>query len=154
MSVHVVYASTSGNVEIVVEKVVKILRDAQISVEAHRAEQTPLETISNNDTFILATSTWEHGQINPFFNSLLKEMKSQNFAGKRATFIGLGDIRYEHVLFNQGMKVLRGVWLDQGGTEFHRQLLINGEPYHVLDTTVTVWAEALKTLLQSETSHG
>lgn len=150
--VHIIYASTSGNVEIVVETVAKHLREAQLEVELHRAEQTGLEVITNNDTFILATSTWEHGQLNPFFEKLYKELKTQNLQGKRATFVGCGDTRYEPILFNQGIKIIHKAWLAQQGEEFHRQLLINGEPYHVLDTRVAEWAQNLAELLKAE-SH-
>lgn len=150
MSLEVIYASTSGNVEAVVEKAAEVLRAQGIDVNLHRAEQTPLDVITQNNTFILATSTWEHGELNHFFWRLFKEMKGQDFRGKRATFIGLGDMRYEPVLFNQGMKILRQLWLDQQGDEFHRQLLINNEPYKVLDTTVTTWANDLAAVLKQD----
>lgn len=150
MSVHAIYASTSGNVEVVVEKIAELVSAAGIQIELHRAEQTPIEIFDHNDTFILATSTWDHGHINPFFQRLYNAMKEHDFTGKKATFVGLGDIRYEHVMFNGGIKKLHKVWLSRGGTEVHRQLLINGEPYHILDTTVTTWTKDFIEALKAE----
>ncbi|HYD35223.1 MAG TPA: flavodoxin family protein [Vitreimonas sp.] len=150
MVVHAIYASTSGNVEAVIEKVAGILRAAGQAVELHRAEQTSLDVITNNDTFIIATSTWEHGELNPFFRKLLEEMKDQDFTGKRAAFIGLGDTRYEPVLFCQGMEIVRKAWIDQQGQQIFQTLKINGEPYHHLETVVSDWAQGLQQTLESQ----
>ena len=152
MTIHAIYASTSGNVEAVVEKVAEVLRTQGIEVELHRAESTPLSVITENTYFLLATSTWVHGELNPFFDRLDKELKSVDLSNKKAAFIGCGDVRYEQVLFNQGCKILHQHWTDQQGSEIYRRLLINGEPYHILDTTVTKWALELAADLKG--THG
>lgn len=143
LPIHCIYASTSGNVELVVEQVGNVLKDKGFEVHLHRAEQTPLSVIADNQTFILATSTWEHGVINPFFRELHDQMKKANFAGKRAAFIGLGDRRYEPVLFCEGMEKVRKTWLANQGQEMLQPLRMQGEPYALLDTLVTPWAHKL-----------
>src|SRR5690606_34796197 len=90
--------------------------------------------------FIFATSTWEHGEINPFFNKLLAEMQNTNFSGKKAGFIGLGDTRYEPVYFCQGIKIIHKLVTDKGGEEIGDTMFINGEPYQLLETHVNDWA--------------
>lgn len=150
MTVQGIYASTSGNVEIVMEKVAQLLTADGIPLELHRSEQIDVSLIEQNQVFIFACSTWLHGELNPFFNQLYKGMKGLDFTGKKATFVGLGDMRYEPVLFNQAIKIIRDRWLAQNGEEFHRQLLINGEPYGVLDTTVLTWTQQLSGLLRTE----
>lgn len=137
---HIVYASTSGNVEAVVEKIAEVLKANGIFAELHRAEQTSLDIIKNNKLFLLATSTWEHGEINPFFDRLLSEMKTVDLKGKKAGFVGLGDLRYEPVLFCEGMEILKRTFIAGGGEEIHIPLKINGEPYELLDTSVKLWA--------------
>lgn len=150
---HAVYASTSGNVEIVVERVAQYLLEAGIRVELHRAEQTPIEVFRSNDLFLLATSTWEHGVLNHFFQPLHHLMTQEDFTGKRAAFIGLGDNRYEPVLFNNGIEILRKTWLDNHGQQIWHNLKINGEPYHILDTTVKTWATGLIPAVQNSEFH-
>jgi flavodoxin len=135
----IIYASTSGNVEAVVEKVSEILTAHKISNTLHRAEQTPIDLIKENSQFLFATSTWEHGALNPFFTRLLKEMTELNLTGKSAGFIGLGDTRYEPVYFCQGIKIVKEEFFGKGGSEIYQTLYINGEPYEHLDTTVTDW---------------
>lgn len=139
--IHLVYASTSGNVETVVERVAQILQAQGFTTELHRAEKTAIDLIAQNDTFVLATSTWEHGRLNPFFEKLHAAMKETQMAGKKAAFIGLGDKRYEPVLFCEGMETVRKTWLNQGGEEIGTALKIQGEPYAQLETVVGPWAQ-------------
>jgi len=151
--IQLIYASTSGNVEIVMQHVAKILTQHGFSPVLHRAEQTSIEVIHQHSTFVLATSTWEHGALNPFFNKLYAEMKSSNFQGKAAAFVGLGDRRYEPVLYCEGMEKVRRVWLNQGGVEVLQSLKINGEPYALLEILVTPWATKLASALITQRSR-
>lgn len=138
-----IYASTSGNVEKVVETAVQVWRDLGWSVELHRAEKTSIDIFQKNDHFLLATSTWEHGALNPFFGKLYKEMATADFQGRQAAFIGLGDSRYEPVLFCEGMEIVKRRWVEQHGEVVGIPLKINGEPYAQLDPKVVPWAQQL-----------
>lgn len=71
---HVIYASTSGNVETVVETAAAVWREQGLTVELHRAEQTSIELVKENSQFVIATSTWEHGALNPFFCAFVKRI--------------------------------------------------------------------------------
>lgn len=141
--VTIIYASTSGNVETVCFHVSDILKSKEIESELHRAEKTGIEVLNNNSFFIFATSTWEHGEINPFFNKLLAEISQTDLSNKRSAFIGLGDTRYEQVLFCKGIDILREAFLKSGGSEVLTTLKINGEPYKYLQTTVGTWTDRL-----------
>lgn len=143
MKLHIIYASTSGNVERVVEQIKKVLNSKNIEIILQRSEQTTIATIQKNNKFIFATSTWDHGKLNPFFQDLFDNMKTQNFAGKHAAFVGLGDTRYEPVLFCEGMDMIRDLWLDLGGSEIGSALRIQGEPYEKLTAVVDPWADLL-----------
>lgn len=149
-----IYASTSGNVEAVVDRVAEVLTKEGWSVVKHRAEETAIEIITTNQVFVLATSTWEHGVLNPFFAKLYKEMQKTQFEGKTAAFIGLGDRRYEPVLFCEGMETVRRTWLANKGTELQEPLKINGEPYGLLDSVVTPWALKLNQSLRNSQPSG
>jgi len=146
--IQIIYASTSGNVEAVCLKISDILNSQNIESSMHRAEKTDFSIISDNDLFILATSTWEHGEINPFFNKLLAEISQNNMARKKAAFVGLGDTRYEQILFCKGADILREAFLKSGGQELLTTLKINGEPYQQMDTLVATWTNRLVELLK------
>ncbi len=138
--IHIIYASTSGNTELVVETIGEILKNKGINIYYHRAEITSIDVVKDNNLFILATSTWEHGELNPYFKNLLKEMKTLDLSGKYAGFVGCGDTRYEPVLFCEGMEILRRTFLENKGEEIYNALKINGDPNNVLDE-VKQWGE-------------
>ena len=150
--IHCIYASTSGNVEIVVETVARIWQSQGLSTELHRSEQTKIDLIQNNQNFLFATSTWDRGTLNPFFVPLLEEMKKIDFTGKKAAFIGLGDIRYESVFFNRGIDFIHDAWKANQGEVLFRMLKLNGDPYAQLDTVVKPWAEGAGPLFKE--NHG
>jgi len=150
MDIHLIYASTSGNVEIVMETIAKILKDKEFKVFLSRAEETKPQTVKNNQRFIFGTSTWNHGRLNPFFDNLVEKMQSINCHNKQAAFVGLGDRRYEPVLFCEGIEKIRKLWLTKGGEQITTTLKINGEPYAQLETIIAPWA---LTTAQSWTHH-
>jgi flavodoxin len=143
MDINLIYASTSGNVELVMETVTGVLNEQGFQTHLSRAEQTALEVVVQNKVFVFGTSTWEHGALNPFFVKLIEEMATIDCHGKQAAFVGLGDSRYEPVLFCEGMEKVRRVWLQQGGQEATVALKIQGEPYHQLELKVIPWATRL-----------
>lgn len=150
MKVHSIYASTSGNVEFTIEFIAKVLRNSGFNVFLSRSEKTSIDTIKSHNRFIFATSTWEHGRLNPFFEKLYEAMQNEKFYGKQAAFVGLGDHRYEPVFFCKGIKDLRKLWLDNGGIEVNPTLMIQGEPYEQLDSTIASWSYKLTKIWQDE----
>jgi flavodoxin len=139
--IHFIYASTSGNVEFVMDQIAQDWRAQGVEVIMLRAEQTHLDAIKNNQLFVFATSTWEHGVLNPFFDRLVKEMKELDCSDKYAAFVGLGDIRYEPVLFCHGMIQLEEFWQKLGGQVVGHHIKINGEPFEQIDKIVKPWSD-------------
>lgn len=144
--IQIIYASTSGHTEAVVDRVAKAWRKKGIKVALHRAEQVSMDVVKNNQLFVLASSTWNHGQINPFFKKFLKELTEVKLspADKKTAIIGLGDSRYEPVYVCESAVKLEKAWLAQGGKVVGKVLKIEGDPFTVLDTKVRAWA--VKTL--------
>lgn len=139
--IQIIYASTSGNVEAVSFKVSDVLDKYRVNSKLHRADQTKLSTVTANSFFIFAASTWEHGIVNPYFDSLLTEMSESDLKGKYAGFIGLGDTRYEPINFCKGIEKLKDTFLASGGKQIGTVLKINGSPYKVLDSIIVDWTK-------------
>lgn len=139
--VHIIYASTGGNTEHVMEQVAEVWQEQGVQVVLHRAEQTPFSVVAENQFFLFSTSTWDHGTINPFFKRLFDEMKSADFSGKVASFIGLGDRRYEHHYFCSGMTQLKDLWEKNNGVSIGVALTIGREPFEdAIEVMVNKWA--------------
>jgi len=140
--IHIIYASTSGNTEFVMDTVANKWRKMGREVVLHRSEATDIGTIKENSHFLLATSTWDHGAINPFFNKLLAEMKKTDCFGKQATFIGLGDRKYSKHHFCKGMTTLKEVWEKSRGESLGVALTIGREPFdELMIKVIEDWAE-------------
>lgn len=139
-TVHIIYASASGNTEAVSEHIAERIQLARVPVLISRAERCDAQVLLETDYFLFATSTWEHGVLNPFFKTLYTSMGESNLSGKYAGFVGLGDTRYEPVLFCKGVDDLLERFKDAGGRQLGTTLKINGDPYKHLDGVVGDWA--------------
>lgn len=139
---HIIYASTSGNTELVCEYLKSIFEQGGAhQIALNRAELTNFDLIAHNTQFIFATSTWEHGVLNPFFDRLYKDMQSADLSGKFAGFVGCGNSEYEKVHFCKGIDLLENVFTSHGGQKLGVTLKINGDPHEYLDTYIKKWAE-------------
>jgi len=97
----IVFASTSGHTEYVVDALVKSLKRINPSwgVEATMAEKAQPEDFLTGDVLLLASATWNtgstEGQLNPHMWGLLHDKaKKLDLAGKLCACVGLGDHRY------------------------------------------------------------
>jgi flavodoxin I len=145
-----IYASTTGNTEAVMDKVAEILKEHPIELDIFRSEEIDGSVVTANDNFILATSTWGHGIINPFFDELLDFISNNSMKGKRAGFIGLGDKAYEPELFNNGIKMLKAAFIKSGGVEIEKTFIIDGDPFPLLETKVPYWTEKFISALNND----
>lgn len=141
--INIIYASSSGNTELVLEYVSEVLEKYGYENQLMKSEVTSIDVIKENDLFIFGTSTWEHGEINPLFQNLLNKMNDTDMSNKRAGFVGLGDTRYEPVLFCEGMEIIRKSFIDNGGKQIAESLKIDKEPHEKLDTVVKNWVNSL-----------
>lgn len=137
--IKIIYASASGNVEVVCEYVAQILEGHHFEVELHRSELVDAAEIIKGRLFIFATSTWEHGEISPYFQPVINDFTHLDLEYKYAGFIGLGDIRYEPVYFCGGIDQALQSYTQSGGQQISRTLKIDGNPYHQLEAHVRPW---------------
>ncbi|MCA9379032.1 flavodoxin family protein [Candidatus Dojkabacteria bacterium] len=137
--IHIIYASVSGNVELVAEEIAATLTHLGLNSKLHRAEATGIDLIQSHSYFVMLTSTWEHGAINPFFRKLRNEMYGKELSGKYSAFVGLGDKRYEPLLFCKGIDTLQQAFEKAGGKSIGEVMRINGDPHLILKTDVTQW---------------
>lgn len=100
-SLHIVYASTSGHTEFVVETLAAFLKEKapSVTVEVQRAELVKPEDLQRGDALLLASGTWNtggvEGQLNPHMHELLlTRAAAVTLEGKPMAFMALGDTRY------------------------------------------------------------
>jgi flavodoxin I len=100
-SLHIVFASTSGHTEYVVDTLIDSLKSTTPGweIEETMAEKTQPQDLLNGNVLLLASATWNtggiEGQLNPHMWVLLHDKaKTLDLAGKPCACIGLGDHRY------------------------------------------------------------
>jgi flavodoxin I len=98
---HIVFASTSGHTEYVVDAVIDSLKSIipGWEIEETRAEKAQPQDLLNGDILLLASATWNtggiEGQLNPHMWALLQDRaRNLDLAEKPCACIGLGDHRY------------------------------------------------------------
>lgn len=147
MKLHIVYASTSGHTEHVVDTLIAYLASKQpgLNVDKQRAELTRPEDLLTGDVLVLATGTWNtggvEGQLNPYMHLLLKEKaKEIQLGGKKCAVISLGDKRYRYTC---GSAAHAEEYVKtHGGDLCLETLKIVNEPYGQ-EKAVEAWGEQL-----------
>jgi len=87
MATAIVYASSTGNTELVSRIISKELGD----IGTFDIAQSGIEEIVKNDKIILGISTWGDGELQDDWEELWEDFKSIDFTNKTIALFGLGD---------------------------------------------------------------
>jgi flavodoxin I len=148
-SLHIIYASTSGHTEFVVDTLIASLSlqkaPGDMEIEKQRAELTQADDLLRGDILVLASSTWNtggpEGQLNPHMFALLTMRATAiDLKGKKVAVIGLGDDRYHFTC--AAADLLEEYVTSHGGELIQPTLRIINEPYNQTDK-VEAWASSL-----------
>lgn len=149
-SLQIIYASTSGHTEYVVQTLVSCLKDEakKVEVTVKCAELVKAEDLLAGDVLLLASSTWNtgnvEGQLNPhMYTLLLQRAKDISLAGKKVALIALGDERYFYTA-NAAVH-LENFVKAHGGSVLSLLKIVN-EPYGQ-EEKVREWGRELLTAL-------
>jgi len=133
-SLHIIYASTSGHTEYVVQVFSASLKTVapNLKITQQRAEEAKPEDLLKGDLLILASGTWNtggrEGQMNPHMVEFLwKRAKDANLKGKECAVIGLGDDRYKYTA--RATEHMAHFITEHGGHALVPPLVIVNEPY-------------------------
>ena len=123
MRIKIIFGSDTGNTELVVEDLVKLLDNSESFIEDApkiNYEVIPVSDIDNNtwnnaDLFILGIPTWYDGELQSDWEEYFQEFKTLDFNGKKVAVFGLGDqLGYEE-WFCDGVGILAKTVLKNGG---------------------------------------
>ncbi len=153
LSLHFIYASTSGHTEHVVDTLVRLLSQtaADVTVTKQRVEHAALEDLRRADVVVLASGTWNFGGVEGQLNErmhryLFEDGEGIDLTGQRLAFISLGDERYYHTVrcTEKFMRFLRGAH----ATMPLVPLILVNEPYGQEDRVMR-WGEKLLAALRT-----
>jgi len=146
-ALHIVFASTSGHTEYVVDALVDSLNSITPGweIEETMAEKAQPQDLLSGDVLLLASATWNtggtEGQLNPHMSVLLHDKaKTLDLAGKPCACIGLGDHRYFYTA--RAADHLQRYVKAHHGRLIVPTLKITDEPYGQ-EEAVRVWGKQL-----------
>jgi flavodoxin I len=144
---HIVFASTSGHTEYVVDALIGFFKSIAPGwgIEETMAEKAQPQDLLSGDVLLLASATWNtggtEGQLNPHMSTLLDDKaKTLDLAGKPCACIGLGDHRYFYTA--RAADHLQHYVKAHGGRLIVPTLKIIDEPYGQ-EEAVRVWGKQL-----------
>lgn len=146
----IVYSSTSGHTEYVLDVLQNFMKEkgASWEVAIQNVEQTEPQQLLDCDVLLLASSTWNttEGLLPPNFQVFLRSAKDLDLKEKPTCVIGLGDDRYYYTC--RATAHLMQFAREHNGKNLLPPLPIVNEPYDQ-DDKVLKWGEKLLTALQS-----
>lgn len=150
-SLLIVYASTSGHTEFVVDTLMGELSKSipTLRVTKQRAELTKPEDLTKESVLLLASSTWNtgnvEGQLNPHMHELLVvKAASVKLSSHPCAAIGLGDERYFYTA--KAAERLVDFVTTHGGSLLLPPLKILNEPFEQKEKIASWAKEFVKSL--------
>jgi flavodoxin I len=148
-SLHIIFATTSGHTEFVVDTLARSVDLSDWEVEKTLAEKASQQDILRGAVLLLASSTWNaggvEGQLNPHMSVLLhSKAKDLDLAAKPSACIGLGDHRYYYTA--RAANLLQGYVESHHGQLLLPALRIVDEPYGQ-EQAILGWGKQLADVL-------
>jgi flavodoxin I len=109
------YGSTEGNTERVATKIHELLGGDSMAA-LHNVNSSSADDMQPYPYLILACPTWEIGQLQEDWDSFIDELADVDFAGKKVTYIGLGDADGYPDTFLDAMGIIHDRIKDKGAT--------------------------------------
>lgn len=146
-SLHIIFASTSGNTEYVVDTLIDQLNKAQpdLEVTKQRAEKAQADDLKKGDVLLLASATWNYDAAEGYLNTHMREFlhkrcKDIDIEGRKVALIALGDDRYYYT--GRATERFMQFLMQKKAKSCTMPLLIINEPYGQ-EEKITKWADKL-----------
>lgn len=158
------FGSTEGNTERVVTKIQEALGGEDVA-KLVNVDSASAEDMEPFDCLILASSTWEVGELQEDWESFIDELDDVDFAGKKVAYVGLGDAEGYPDTFLDALGLIHerisdkgcefvGEWPTAGYKFEDSKALVNGKflglaidednQAHLTDERIAAWLELIR----------
>jgi flavodoxin I len=149
-SLYIIFATTSGHTEFVVDTLTRSVELSDWEIETSLAEKASQHDLLRGAVLLLASSTWNtggvEGQLNPHMSVLLQSRaENLDLAAKPSACIGLGDHRYYYTA--RAANLLQEYIESHHGRLLLPALRIVDEPYGQ-EQTILSWGKQLANVLR------
>lgn len=142
----IIYATTSGNSQLVAEAVSDGINSTNNIAEVKKAELTQPKEINNYDATVLIASTWNVGLLNEKMIKFNKELNEMRFDNKFIEVIGLGDSTH-YDIFCGASYILEKSVRNVGGKQLMETVRIDGNIYDRLEEFKNWGKDLIKKLI-------
>lgn len=144
-TINLLYGTTSGNTELVIDQLALLLQKAGHTLFRHRAEQAKPPMMGTGDCTLLASPTYGHGLLQEDMAVFLDRARKENFSFNRkpCAVVALGDAKYDPEHHIEAARILEQFIRDQQGELLLPALKISRSPVLHLESLVTEWAKTL-----------
>lgn len=91
MLVGIFYGTNTGLTEIVCEQLADEMKKQGFEIKLHDIASVPLSEAAKFDKLILASPTWNDGELQDDWEVAWPDLESFDFTGKTVAFLGMGD---------------------------------------------------------------
>ncbi len=91
MKIGIFFGTNTGNTETVVEKLEAELSNNGFEVDKHDMSSASVDDMGDYDTLIIASPTWNDGELQDDWSAVIDEYSEFDFTGKKVGFLGTGD---------------------------------------------------------------
>jgi len=91
MKIGMFYGTNTGVTEIVAEQIKDVLENNDFEVEIFDIASVPLSTMDKYNTLIIASPTWNDGELQDDWEDNWEKWQEYDFKGKKVGFVGTGD---------------------------------------------------------------
>ncbi len=145
----IIYATVSGNTELVIEKVTqifnyqKVSKNLELQITSKRVDLANANEILDSDLTILASPTYGQGTVEAHFLPFIKQMNKLELNNSKLAVIGLGSPRFYPEYLTESAGILELEIKKSNGNLFVPSLRIGGEVLKMLDKLVPNWTNRL-----------
>lgn len=139
----IIYGSTTGNTQMVAEKIGEILKENKLNVTIEDASDISVEGFCENyDLIVMGASTWgqEEIELQEDFDDIYDNFENFGINKKKIAVFGCGDSDYKY--FCGAVDKITEKAEECGGIAITNSLKIDGDPDDVIDNIV-VWSEKI-----------
>jgi flavodoxin I len=149
-SLHIIFVTTSGHTEFVVDALTRSVELSDWKIETTLAEKASQQDMLRGAVLLLASSTWNsggvEGQLNPHMSVLLlRRAEKLDLGSKPSACIGLGDHRYYYTA--RAADLLQDYIESHHGRLLVPPLRIVDEPYGQ-EEAIWGWAKQLADVMR------
>ena len=120
MKIGLFYGTNTGVTEIVSEQLTEILQENGFEVDLFDIANTPVSEMDNYETLIIATPTWNDGELQDDWEEAMADYEEYDFSGKKVGFVGTGDQEAYCDNYLDAIGVMARPVRSSGGTIFGR----------------------------------